>query len=495
MADQKPSMQVVGRLDVSKEAGPPRWDPATADPILARGGEAMQAGDLDAAEAAFKEAHDLSRPDPRPLGGLALIAMQRKDWSSAVAYGREAASRRDAGYEVFYNLGFSLLQVGKRDDAIDAWHLAFQADPTQPHAIHQLVSHGRIPRLEGQEALTEAQPLDTLSRLELYDSVGRAVHHEEADGTFRHTVEWAIERGAPWGRIAAWLARQGVHDDGSLIEVLSARDAHLADSWVSGFLIAAGPQLRLAAQQNPDFGLLVDGGAVDPKGKVIFAKLDVDGSRAVLPPQRTSAAHVVGLAQHLFPVLGPQAALVITVDPATHLGPRRLWIITPSSDTEVIAAWKGTLEDGADAPAQALPDDRVLPAAASPLYVPGTDRASLQALIDEHLLQEVVRAVDPDGMAEFDADRVADYAAAWAAFLGKVAAHVPPGSAVLPRWREGSRDVLAICRPGAPVARVTLRSVWPGDPEEFTQQVPMDLQFLGRALFQGPRPKGPSADG
>lgn len=493
MAKQKPEMEVVGRLDVSKEAGPPRWDPETAAPALSKGAEAMQAGDLDAAHAAFEEARSLSVHDPRPLGGLALIAMQRENWKVAVERGRAASLCHDAGYEIFYNLGFSLLQLGKRDDALLALQQAFQRDPTQPHAIHQLVRNGRIPKLEGQEELVDPQPLDTLTRLELYDSVGRAVVHGDTDGTFRHTVEWAIDRGAPWGQIAAWLAGQGVHDDATLIEVLSARDAHLADSWVSGFLIASGPELKAAAARHEDFALLTENGAVNPDGAILFGKLDADGSRAVLPPQRTSAAHVVGLAQHLFPMLGPKSALVITVDPASHLGPRRLWIVTPASDHEVVGIWKGTLADGSEAPAQAVPDERAIPANASPLYVPGTDQASLQALIDEHMLQDVVRAVQPDGMAEVQADKVQGFDAAWSAFLARVAELVPPGSAVLPRWREGTKDLLAICRPGTPLEWVTLKSVWPPHQEDLGDQVPMEIQFLGRALFQGPRPRGASS--
>jgi len=489
MSKDKPRMQVVGRLDVSKEAGPPRWDPTTAAPALDKAGAALQSGDLDAARAAFEEGCALSPHDPRPLGGLALVAMQGRDWKAALAYSKDAASKHDPGYEVLYNLAYSTLQLGRKVDAIDAFQEAFRRDPTQPHAIHQLVAMGRVPRLEGQDPSLEPIPLDTLERLELYDSVGRAVHHDGSDGTFRHTVEWAIARGAPWGPIAAWLASEGVHDDGTLIERLSARDAHLADSWVAGFLVASGNELKKAAAKNPDFGLLVDGGAVNPSDKVLFAKLDIENSRAQIPPQRTSAAHVVGLVQQLFPVLGPKAALVITIDPARHLGPRRLWIITPASDHEVVGAWAGSFADGSPVPDAVLPDDRVWPAGAMPLFVPGTDQAGLQALIDEHLLQEVVTAIEPDGMAQVDADRVAGFGPAWTAFLDKVAMRVPLGGAVLARWRDGSKDKLAVCRSDLGVQVATLRCTWP-DLDNLEVPVPMDLQFLGRAMFQGPRPKG-----
>lgn len=492
MSADKPRMQVVGRLDVGKEAGPPRWDPATADPALMKAAAAMQLGDLVGAEAAFCEAHDLSIHDPRPLGGLALVCMQRQDWKQAVEHGRAAAGKRDAGYEVLYNLGFSLEQLGKRDDAIFAYQAAFQNDPTQPHAIHQLVRAGRIPRLAGQEELAEEQALDTLSRLELYDTVGRAVHHEGSDGTFKHTVQWAIERGAPWGQIAAWLAKRGVHDDGSLISVLSAEDAHLADSWVAGFLVAGGVELRKAAAANEDFGLLVDGGAVDPTDKVLFAKLDAEESRALIPPQRTSAAHVVGLVQQLFPMLGPNSALVITVDPANHLGPRRLWFVTPSSDHEIVGAWSAELPDGTSFPPQALPDDRAVPANQVPLFVPETDRAALQTLIEEHMLQDVVQAVEPDGMAVVQADRVARFAEAWSSFLGHVAQRVPRGGAVIARWRDGSKDKLAVLRADLGVQEVGLSCKWPSTTGVEDVPVPMELQFLGRALFTSPRPKAPS---
>ena len=193
--------------------------------------------------------------------------------------------------------------------------------------------------------------------------------------------------------------------------------------------------------------------------------------------------------QQLFPVLGPKAALVITIDPAKHLGPRRLWIITPASDHEVVGAWAGSFADGSPVPDAVLPDDRVWPADAMPLFVPGTDQAGLQALIDEHLLQGVVTAIEPDGMAQVDADRVAGFGPAWTAFLDKVAMRVPLGGAVLARWRDGSKDKLAVCRSDLGVQVATLRCTWP-DLDNLEVPVPMDLQFLGRAMFQGPRPKG-----
>ena len=480
-------VEIVGRVDTTKEAGPPRWDPADAAPFIERAGKAMQDGDLDRAASIYAEGATAHKHDPRLQGGLALVAMQRQDWDAAILHGKAAAGMRDPGMEVHYNLGWSFFQSGDKDAAISSWLEAFRADPSRPEPIHQLVRFGRVPHLDGEEE-GEPLPLGTLERLELYDSVGRIVHHEGGDGTFKYTVQWAIDRGAPWGRIVAWLAAQGVHDDASLVTILSTRDQHLADSFVSGFLICNTKELAKAAVQAEDLVLLDEGS--EPSGQgVLSVRPDEDGKRALVPLQRTSAAHVVGLVQGIFPMLGPNATLVLVVDPAAHLGPRRLWFVTPVADHEIVGEWAGTMEDGSPAPEQVIPDDSPIPAESVPLYVPGVDKAQLEALIKEHLLQDIITAVEPDGMATVRADHVGRYEGAWLAFLSRVAKNVPAGNASLARWRERDADRLAILRPAEGVELVKLRCSWPAHitaAEDIA--IPEPVQFLGRALFQAPRP-------
>lgn len=484
----KRKVEIVGRVDTTKEAGPPRWDPAEAAEHIQKAGEAMNAGDLDKAGAIYAEGAALYKHDPRLPGGMALVAMQKQDWDAAIAHGQAAAAMRDPGMEVHYNLGWSLFQSGDKDGAIASWLEAFRADPTRPEPIHQLTRFGKVPTLDGEDEDLEALPLGTLERLELYDSVGRIVHHEGGDGTFKYTVQWAIDRGAPWGRIAAWLVGQGVHDDASLVTVLSTRDQHLADSFVSGFLICNTGELEKAAARIEDLSILAPG--EEPSGQAVLAvRPDEDGKRALVPLQRTSAAHVVGLIQGVFPMLGPNSTLILVVDPAAHLGPRRLWFVTPVADHEIVGEWTGTMEDGSAAPEQVIPDQSTIPADSTPLYVPGVDKAGLQALIEEHLLQDIVTAVEPDGMAAVRADHVGRYEGAWLAFLERVAKSVPAGNASLARWREGGKDKLAILRPAEGVDLVTLRCAWPAHITQAEEiAIPEPIQFLGRALFQAPRP-------
>lgn len=487
MGDKKRKVEIVGRTDTTKVAGPVRWDPAAAEPFLEKARQALSAGDLDAAAGHFEAGAAAHKHDPRLPGGLALVAMQRSDWAGAIVHGRAAAAMRDPGMEVHYNLGWSLLQIDETEAAILSLLDAFRADPTRPEPIHQLARLSRVPHLEGQDE-GEPIPLGTLERLELYDSVGRTLHHEGGDGTFKWTVQWAIARGAPWGGIAAWLAGQGVHDDASLVSVLSTRDQHLADSFVSGFLICNTKELEKATQGQEDLRLLPPG--AEPKGgAVLSVSPDEDGKRALIPLQRTSAAHVVGLVQAVFPMLGPNAALVLVVDPAAHLGPRRLWFMTPVADHEVVGEWVGTMEDGSAPPPQVIPDQSAIPADTVPLYVPGLDKAGVQALIRQHLLQDIVTAVEPDGMATVRADEVSRYEGAWLAFLAEVAERVPPGGASLARWRQGDKDKLAILRFAEGVELVNLVCRWPAHitaAEDIAISEP--IQFLGRALFQAPRP-------
>lgn len=487
MGNDKRKVEIVGRIDTTKEAGPPRWDPADAEPFLERARNALKRGDLDTAARIFETGAAEHSHDPRLPGGLAVVAMQRSDWAAAVVHGQAAAAMRDPGMEVHYNLGWALLQIDEREAAIAALQDAFRADPARAEPIHQLARLGRVPCLEGQDE-GEPVPLGTLERLELYDSVGRLVHHEGSDGTFKWTVEWAIERGAPWGGIAAWLAGQGVHDDASLISVLSTRDQHLADSFVSGFLLCNTAELEKAAADQEDMVVLPPGG--EPMGRgVLSVRPDEDGKRALVPLQRTSAAHVVGLIQAVFPALGPNAALILVVDPAAHLGPRRLWFVTPVADHEIVGEWAGRMEDGSEAPPQVVPDQSTIPADSVPLYIPGLDREGVDALIRQHLLQDIVSAVEPDGMAAVRADEVARYEGAWLAFLGDVASRVPTGGASLARWREGGKDKLAILRSAPGVELISLTCKWPAHitaAEEIAISEP--IQFLGRALFQAPRP-------
>ena len=201
-----------------------------------------------------------------------------------------------------------------------------------------------------------------------------------------------------------------------------------------------------------------------------------------VPPQRTSAAIALGLVQRLFPMLGPDSALLVTVDAVEHLAPRRLWLVTPTADCEVVGCWTGKDDEGRSLPENLRPDDTAVPVSEVPLPLPGVDVDTISELATAHGVGGFVRVGDQAEHCTFHADR-AGASDGWMGFLAAVAERIRPGFGTVARWRDDRTDRLALLQPGYPPHVFTLRASWPPDEEEL--HVPIELQFLGRARSGG----------
>ncbi len=474
---------------VTTAVGGTTVDTSVGDPYLERASDALMRGDWAAAEDAFVEGVTASPMDARLHGGLALIAIHEKDWDRAISHGRQASALPGASVEVHNNLGWALENEGKADQALKAYEAAFQLDPTRPQPIGHLLRLGRIPRMEEEEE-GELQPLGTLMRLELYEHLAHFLQAEPPGNTFKGTYIWAMERGAPWGRVAGWLVEQGVKKDREVLEILARRDEHLGEGIVSGIILGE----RKAIQES--LGSL-DGVEVigpddtlpeqQPDGRpYLIVRLDSSSSdRALIPVQRTHAGVVLSFLVSVMDQFGETSGLAMTIDPAAHLGPRRVWLLTPISEVEVVGTWVAEEPDGTPADEVPVPDGRTVRADSVMAGLPGIDADSLRAALDEGGLSEVARPLDDGGGVIFDADGVGK-ADGWANFLGRVSKWLPEGEQSFVVWRkEGEEHLAILTRGGARFLKLVPH--WPDEQDDLELPIPPEVQILGRALFQAPR--------
>ncbi len=478
----------------SQEASEP-VDPERANPSLIRASDALSREDWEAAEEAFAEAIALSPLDSRGHLGLALVAIHLQDWDRAIAHGRQGASLPGAPAELHNNLGWSLEQVDKIDQAKDAYAKAFEVDPTRSEPILHLLRHGIIPQLPDEEAGAPLE-LEVLQRLELYQHLAGPVQRDGCDHTWRGTWVWAMERGAPWGQIVAWLVQQGVRCDCTVLTHLSRRDEHLAETVVRGFVIAPEATIEAAVAGQSDLILARSDAELeeaprihtkDGQSSVLTLLIEVGVGRAQVPAQRTHAGVVYYTLVQYLPLFGPDASVALVLDPAAHIGPRRVWLFSPIAEAELVGTWRGTWSDGQPVGANSLPGDVHLPVDSVPLAVPGVDAASLDSAVEDAGLSHVVRSQEEGGGLFVDADGVGKEPDAWRSLLVRLSRWIPEGALSSVVWREGPTVYLAHLRRSAPPRIATLEAVFPE--AAMNTDLPLDagLVMLARALFDAPQ--------
>jgi hypothetical protein len=461
---------------------------------MEQAGQALAQGDLDGAEAAFNAGLDAVPGDAVLLGGLAVVSMQRGDMEQAATRGQAAVDAGAAGVEVHYNLGFALLQLERTDDATKAFLGAFAQDPTRPEPIAQLLQMGLIPGQEGEEA-GDPVSLETLDRLELYQHLAERQAAGAPGDTFEGCWVWATERGAPWGRTAAWLMQQHARNDNEVLSRLPGRDEHLARSVMAGMIMAPNAIVQAALEGVPGVVLIgpddpvpdLPEPAENPGGDFLVVRLDPAADRPQIPSQRTHAGIVFAVLVDKLHEFGSESAVILTVDPAAHLGPRRAWLITPVSEAEIVAEWSGEDDAGLPLDERLLPGLQPVPVGTMPLSMPGIDGASLMALAaDAGFISEV--NADPEGDALlFDADQVGKRPLEWELLLERLAKLVPRGSASLALWRQGGKEKLGVLHREGPPDIFTLKQSWPSTHAKLDLPVPMEVQLMARALFEAPR--------
>ena len=437
-------------------------DPSLAEPYIEAAGRALSDSDWKGAEEAFAQGLTIAPRDPRLHGGLALIAIQEQDWERAIAHGRQAVALGAGGAEVHNNLGWALEQSGRGDQALAAYSTAFRSDPSRPEPIHHLLRLGLVPGSEDEPAASVVE-LETLLRLDLYRSLATQLHEGACDHTWTWTYQWAEARGAPWGPIVAWLMHQGVQCDCSVLSNLTRLDEHLADSALSGMILGDAAIMDAVLGAGPDIKLLDLEAAINDEdrlpgqGHLLLAQRTTDGGRVQLPSQRCHAAVIYQLLGDLLPMLGPEAAVVLTIDPIKHLGPRRVWMLGGLTEAEVEGTWALFDSDGEQVGDDMRLSPTPLPAEQIPLHVPGVDRASLEAVISEAGLDGPVR-VDPDGgRLWFHADHISSAEDRWLSLLARLARWLPEGERSFASWRKGAAYQLAVLQRGETLQRLELQ--------------------------------------
>ncbi len=480
------------KLSASGPQGEVGVDPSLATPYLHAASEALARSDWAAAEEAFARGLTVSPKDPRLHGGLALVAIQEQDWERAIAHGRQAVAMGAGSAEVQNNLGWSLEQSGREDQALSAYQRAFETDPTRPEPIHHLLRLGVVPG-SGDDPEASTSAIETLLRLDLYRTLATRLHESPCEHTWRETFTWADARGAPWGEVVAWLMSQGVHCDCNVLSSLIRFDEHLADSVISGIMLGDSTVMARLLAASSEVKLLDPGDELDDADRLpgqehlIVAQLVDGGARVQIPSQRCHAAVVYQVMGDLLPMLGADAAMVLTVDPLAHLGPRRVWMLGGLVEAEVVGTWDLFDSDGE----QVGSDMRLSPIPIAidtvPLQLPGIDSDSLEAAIADAGLAGPVR-VDPEGgQVWFHSDDVSAAADKWLDLLARLSGWLPEGRRSFATWRNGSQYRLAVLERGTPLANLELRPSWPSDQEKLDLPLDETVQLLARALFIGPR--------
>lgn len=471
---------------VTTAVGVTTVDSRIGDPYLDKASAALMAGDWAEAEDAFAGGIAASPMDARLHGGLAIVAIHQEDWDRAVSHGRQATALPGASVEVHNNLGWALERRGSLEEAARAYITAFDLDPTAPPPIRSVLRLGHTLTLREEE---EGPPVDlgTLQRLELYEHLAGFVRAEPPGATWRGTYVWAMERGAPWGRLLTWLVAEGIDCDREVLEKLARRDEYLGEAIVTGILLGERAELIRALEGQQ--GVVVIG-PDDPvpttEGSYLVVRPDATEDRAQIPAQRTHAGVVFSLLTSVLDQFGPEAAAAFTVDPAAHLGPRRVWMINPLSEIEVVGSW--AVEDNEGNPVEGIPvpDDRTVRAGSVFLPLPGVDHAALDAVLTEHGLQEATRALDAGGGVVYDADAVGRLDG-WGPFLSQVAGWLKPDDRIFAVYRADGVERLSILTRAEGVRPLRLVPDWPEDQGDLDLPMPPQVQLLARAIFQAPR--------
>jgi len=474
---------------VTTAVGATTVDSRLGDPFLDRASEALMAGDWTTAEDAFASGIAASPMDARLHGGLAIVAIHQEDWDRAVSHGRQATALPGASVEVHNNLGWALERRGDIEEAARAYITAFDLDPTAPPPIRSVLRLGQPLHMRDEEP---GDPVDlgTLQRLELYEHLAGFLRAEPPGNTWRGSYVWAMERGAPWGRLLTWLVGEGIDCDRDILEKLARRDEYLGEAIITGMVLGEREMLARALEQadgiavvGPD-DTLPKGGPED--GNFLVVRLDATENRAQIPAQRTHAGVVFSLLTDVLDQFGPEAAATFTVDPAAHLGPRRVWMINPLSEVEVVGSWAVEDDDGNTIDGVPVPDDRTVRAGSVLLPLRNVERQAIDAVLEQHDLVTAARSLEAGGGVIYDADAVGR-AAGWAPFLDQVAGWLHPDDQVFAVWRAEGVERLAVLTRADGARRLRLVPDWPEDQGDLNLPMPPEVQLLARAIFQAPR--------
>lgn len=173
------------------------WTPVRAeaaatqvDLALEAGREALRAGELTAARAAFEEALRLRAGDVEALYNLASIALAEARPDDALGHYRVLSEHPPERSDAYFNIGVVELQRGKVAEAMEAFVEVVSERPDYPRArlalAEALEKAGLYPEaLEHNEAAARLVPSDPLPLAAKARILGRMGRRSQAMATIR----------------------------------------------------------------------------------------------------------------------------------------------------------------------------------------------------------------------------------------------------------------------------------------------------------------------
>src|SRR5437667_9009356 len=132
--------------------------PVDAQALFAKGQRALQAGDLDAAEAAFRQGLSLDARAGSAYANLGVIAMRRKDWDLAIALLRKAEKLEPKMAGIRLNMGLVEYRRGNYAAAIPPFTSVLRDQPDSQQARY-LLGLCRVLTKKYADAVTVLEPL------------------------------------------------------------------------------------------------------------------------------------------------------------------------------------------------------------------------------------------------------------------------------------------------------------------------------------------------
>jgi tetratricopeptide (TPR) repeat protein len=216
---QEPNPPAEGEAAVERPGGmidSAGTAPLEAPPAPPDGVALVKAGNLDAAEAAFREALDRSSEDAGLWHNLAVVFASKGNLDSAIVHFEEALKRKPAAAETHRNLALALSRRGRPREAEDHWRDAVRLDPALAAARHELGNALRISgRLdEAAEHLREAVRLragDAQTHHDLGLTLAELGQPEEAQKCYEAALELRPEFPEALNNLGILLEDRGAH--------------------------------------------------------------------------------------------------------------------------------------------------------------------------------------------------------------------------------------------------------------------------------------------
>src|SRR5216110_859080 len=132
--------------------------PVDAQALFAKGQRALQAGDLDAAEAAFRQVLSVDPRAGSAYANLGVIAMRRKEWDRAIALLRKAEKLEPKMAGIRLNMGLVEYRRGNYAAAIEPFTSVLRDQPDSQQARY-LLGLCQVFTKKYAEAVTVLEPL------------------------------------------------------------------------------------------------------------------------------------------------------------------------------------------------------------------------------------------------------------------------------------------------------------------------------------------------